>query len=61
MQEMKTLHEVCDAIGVTRRAVQGYEKSDSFVLYVGYYIDELETFHMLNCNTAEYWKFEYIE
>ena len=26
MQEMKTLHEVCDAIGVTRRAVQGYEK-----------------------------------
>ena len=26
MQVMKTLHEVCEASGVTRRAVQGYEK-----------------------------------
>lgn len=25
--EDKTLHEVCDVIGVTRRAVQGYEKA----------------------------------
>ncbi|MBE5944018.1 MAG: MerR family transcriptional regulator [Lachnospiraceae bacterium] len=26
MREIKTLHEVCDTVGVTRRAVQGYEK-----------------------------------
>lgn len=27
MKSYKTLHEVCDAFGVTRRAVQGYEKA----------------------------------
>lgn len=27
MKSNKTLHEVCDAFGVTRRAVQGYEKA----------------------------------
>ena len=26
MNSSKTLHELCDALGVTRRAVQGYEK-----------------------------------
>ena len=26
MENERTLHEVCDAVGVTRRAVQGYEK-----------------------------------
>lgn len=26
MSNIKTLHEVCEEIGVTRRAVQGYEK-----------------------------------
>lgn len=25
--ECKTLHELCEALGVTRRAVQGYEKA----------------------------------
>ena len=27
MNGMKTLHELCDALGVSRRAVQGYEKA----------------------------------
>ena len=27
MNSSKTLHELCDALGVTRRAVQGYEKA----------------------------------
>ena len=27
MESNKTLHELCDALGVTRRAVQGYEKA----------------------------------
>lgn len=27
MENERTLHEVCDAVGVTRRAVQGYEKA----------------------------------
>ncbi len=37
------------------------EDSDNDVLFVGYYIDELELFHMLNCNVVEYCEFEYIE
>ena len=28
MESSKTLHELCDALGVTRRAVQGYEKEE---------------------------------
>ena len=27
MESNKTLHELCDALGVSRRAVQGYEKA----------------------------------
>ena len=27
MENCRTLHEICDAVGVTRRAVQGYEKA----------------------------------
>ncbi len=27
MNECKTLHELCDQLGVSRRAVQGYEKA----------------------------------
>ena len=27
MDSRKTLHELCDALGVSRRAVQGYEKA----------------------------------
>lgn len=27
MNGMKTLHELCDTLGVSRRAVQGYEKA----------------------------------
>ncbi|MBR6537688.1 MAG: MerR family transcriptional regulator [Lachnospiraceae bacterium] len=26
MEQMITLHELCDTVGVSRRAVQGYEK-----------------------------------
>ncbi len=28
MEGSKTLHELCNALGVTRRAVQGYEKAE---------------------------------
>ena len=27
MENCRTLHEICNAVGVTRRAVQGYEKA----------------------------------
>lgn len=27
MENCRTLHEICDAVGVSRRAVQGYEKA----------------------------------
>jgi len=28
MEDDKTLHELCESLGVTRRAVQGYEKAE---------------------------------
>lgn len=28
MNELKTLQEICNELGVTRRAVQGYEKAN---------------------------------